>query len=194
MEPIIFTEGNTASFETTIKTAMTKPLNHFEKELSIIRTGRASAALVENIPVNCYGQSMPIRNLATIATPDARLITIQPWDKSVINDIEKGILGSNLGVTPVNDGELIRIQLPQMTAARREELVKELGKKAEESRIGIRNIRKEYHNQLRDTEKKHGISEDFAHRLKDLLQKITDEHIEKINNMQEKKSGELKHV
>lgn len=194
MEPIIFTEGDTKGFENTIKNEMTKPLKHFEKELSVIRTGRASAALVENILVDCYGQSMPIKNLATIATPDARLITIQPWDKSVINDIEKGILNSNLGVTPVNDGELIRIQLPQMSAARREELVKELGKKAEESRIGVRNIRKEYHNQLRDTEKKHGISEDFARRLKDLLQKVTDEHIAQINTMQEKKTGELKHV
>ena len=194
MEPIIFTEGNTKGFEQILNGEMTKPIKHFEKELSIIRTGRASAALVEHITVDCYGQSMPIKNLATISTPDVRLITIQPWDKSVINNIEKGILTSNIGVSPINDGELIRIQLPQMTAARREELIKELGKKAEESRIGIRNIRKEYHNQVRDTEKSHGISEDFAHRLKELLQKLTDEHIEKINSMQDKKTKELKHV
>ncbi|MBU1008176.1 ribosome recycling factor [Candidatus Dependentiae bacterium] len=170
---------------------MTKPIGHFEKELSTIRTGRASSALVENIPVECYGQTMPIKNLATISIPDARLITIQPWDKSIIHDIEKGLLTSNFGVTPINDGEVIRLQLPQMSAARREEMVKELGKKAEDGRIGIRNIRKEYHNQIRDTEKKHGISEDFARRLNDTLQKVTDEFIGKIDSMQKKKSGEL---
>jgi len=192
MEPLVFAEGDSKSFENTLKEKMEKPIKHFEKELSVIRTGRASAALVENISVECYGQTMPIKNLATISIPDVRLITIQPWDKTVINDIEKGLLNSNIGVNPVNDGEIIRLQLPQMSAARREELVKELGKKAEESRIGIRNIRKEYHNQIRDTEKKHGISEDFAHRLKDLLQKVTDDYIKKIDTIQEKKAGELR--
>lgn len=194
MEPLIFEEGNTKDFEAILREKMTKPIKHFEKELSVIRTGRASAALVENIAVECYGQSMPIKNVATISTPDVRLITIQPWDKSVINEIEKAILNSNVGVTPVNDGEIIRLQLPQMSAARREELAKELGKKAEESRIGIRNIRKDFHNQIRDTEKKHGISEDFAHRLKDLLQKVTDQHVAKIDELQDKKSKEIKHV
>lgn len=194
MEPIIFEEGNSKNFESLLREKMAKPIKHFEKELSVIRTGRASAALVENIPVECYGQSMPIKNLATIATPDARLITIQPWDKSTINDIEKGILNSNIGVTPINDGELIRLQLPQMSSARREELVKELGKKAEDSRVGIRNIRKEFHNQIRDTEKKHGISEDFARRLSDLLQKITNEFVGKVDGLQEKKAKEISHV
>ena len=194
MKPVIFTEENSKNFEATLKEQMTKPIKHFEKELSVIRTGRASAALVENIMVDSYGQSMPIKNLATIATPDVRLITIQPWDKSIINDVEKAVLTSNVGVTPINDGEVIRLQLPQMSAARREELVKELGKKAEESRIGVRNIRREYHNQIRDAEKKHGISEDFAKRLNVILQKITDDFIGKINGIQEKKTGELKNV
>jgi len=194
MEPLVFAEGNTKDFEAILKEKMLKPIKHFEKELSTIRTGRASASIVENIPVECYGQSMPVKNIATIATPDVRLITIQPWDKSIINDVEKAILNSNVGVTPVNDGEIIRMQLPQMSSARREELVKELGKKAEESRIGVRNIRKEFHNQVRDTEKNHGISEDFAHRLKDVLQKITDEFVKKIDTLQEKKAQEVKHV
>lgn len=194
MEPLIFTEENTKDFEVALREKMTGPVKHFEKELSVIRTGRASAALVENIPVDCYGQSMPIKNVATISIPDARLITIQPWDKSVINDIEKGILNSNIGITPINDGELIRLQLPQMSSARREELVKELGKKAEEGRIGIRNVRKEFQNQIRDVERKNGISEDFAKRLKDALQKITDEFVAKIDAIQEKKSKEILHV
>ena len=125
---------------------MTGPIKHFEKDLSVIRTGRASASLVEHIQVDCYGQSMPVKNVATIAVPDARLITIQPWDKSIINDIEKALLNSNLGITPVNDGEIIRLQIPQMSSARREELVKDLGKKAEEARLGLRNGRKEFHN------------------------------------------------
>lgn len=194
MEPIIFAEGNTKDFEAALKEKMTGPLKHFQKELSVIRTGRASSAIVENILVDCYGQSMPVKNVATISTPDVRLITIQPWDKSIINDIEKAILNSNIGVTPVNDGDVIRLQLPQMSSARREELVKELGKKAEEGRIGIRNIRKEFHNQIRSTEKDHGISEDFAHRLKDLLQKVTDDFVKQIDTMQEKKSKEIIHI
>lgn len=194
MKPFIFSEGNTKDFENVLRGNMEGPIKHFEQEISKIRTGRASASLVEHILVEAYGQSMPIKNLATIATPDARMITIQPWDKGVINEIEKALQISNIGVNPVNDGEIIRLQLPQMSTARREELVKELGKKAEESRIGIRNIRKDYHNQLRDVEKKHGISEDFAKRLKDLLQKITDEFIDKIDAVQEKKSKEIVHV
>lgn len=194
MEPFVFTEGNSKDFENRLKTEMTNPIKHFEKELANIRTGRASAALVENIVVDSYGQMMPIKNLATISVPDARLIVIQPWDKSVINEVEKGILASNTGLTPVNDGELIRVQLPQMSAARRDELAKELNKKAEEGRVGIRKIRQEYHNQLRDAEKKRGISEDFAHRLRDLLQKITDEFVAKIDTLQEKKTKDIIHV
>ena len=192
MEPFVFAEGNTKDFEAAIHEKMKSPIKHFETELSGIRTGRASTALVEGIMVDSYGQNMPIKNLATISAPDARLITIQPWDKTVINDIEKALLNSNIGITPVNDGEIIRLQLPQMSADRREDLIKELGKKAEEGRIGARNVRKDFHNLVRDSEKKHGISEDFAKRLNVVLQKITDESIKKIDGMQEKKAGELK--
>lgn len=194
MEAFVFTEGNTKDFEVALKGEMDGPIKHFEKELSTIRTGRASAALVENIPVECYGQVMTLKGLATISTPDARLIVIQPWDKSIINDIEKALQNSNIGVNPVNDGEVVRLQLPQMSSARRDELVKVLSKKSEDSRIGVRNIRKEYHNQIRDTEKKHGISEDFAKRLSDLLQKITDEFIGKIDSIQKKKEAEITHI
>ena len=194
MEPVIFAEDNTKDFEQTIKIEMEKPIKHYEKELSAIRTGRASTTLVENIKVECYGQNMSLRELATIAAPDARLITIQPWDKSIIGAIEKALLSSDVGITPVNDGTIIRLQLPIMSEARRDELHKILGKKTEECKIGIRNIRKEYHNQVRDAEKKRVISEDFAKRLSDLLQKITDNFINKTDELHERKAQEIKFV
>ena len=194
MQALVFTEGNTKDFEQALKTEMEKPIKHYEKEISSIRTGRASTTLVEDIKAECYGQFMPIKELATIAAPDARLITIQPWDKSIIGEIEKALLTSDIGITPINDGTIIRLQLPQMSEARREELDKVLGKKTEECKIGIRNIRKEFHNQLRDVEKKRGISEDFAKRLNELLQKLTDEFIKKTEDLHEKKAKEIKFV
>lgn len=196
MEPFVFEEGNIKSFEDILTRNMDKPIKHFEHELTAIRTGRASTAIVEDISVTVesYNQIMPLRELATLSTPDSRLITIQPWDKSVIGDIEKSILASNIGLTPQNDGTLIRLQLPQMSSDRREELIKVLHKKGEETRIGVRTVRKEFHNQIRDTERKHGISEDFAKRLNDVLQKITDKYIKCADDMQNKKESELKMV
>ncbi len=194
MMEIIFQEGNSSDFENIIKSEMDKPIKHFEKELVAIRTGRASTKMVEDIKVEVYGQLMRLKEVANISTPDARLIAVQPWDKSIINDIEKGLLTSDLGVTPANDGNLIRIQLPQMTESRRTELDKVLGKKTEECKIGIRNIRKEFHNQVRDAEKKHLVSEDFAARLSDILQKITDQFITKAEELHNKKAEEMKFV
>lgn len=194
MKPIVFSEGNSKEFEFLLKEEMEAPLKHLEKELLSIRTGRASTNMVSDLKVECYGQEMPLRELATIATPDARLITIQPWDKGIIGDIEKALLSSDLGASPVNDGQIIRIQLPMMSSARREELIKTLGKKTEDCRVGVRNIRKEFHNQLREAEKEHLISEDFAERLTNLLQKITDQFIEKADLLQKKKEAELKTI
>ena len=192
MEHVAIVEGNLKEIEDTIKKDMEKPIEHFEKELITIRAGRASTALVENIKAECYGQLMGLKELATLAAPEATLITISPWDKSIIPEIEKAISNSDLGVTPINDGNIIRIQLPQMSSARREELAKVLSKKTEESKVSVRNIRKEYHNHIRETEKKHDISEDFARRLTDALQKITDSYIKKIDEMSEKKAADLK--
>lgn len=194
MKPIIFSEGNPKEFESLLKEAMEAPLKHYEKELVAIRTGRASTTMVSDIKVECYGQMMPLRELATLAAPESRLVTIQPWDKGVIGDIEKAILTSDLGVTPINDGQTIRIQLPMMSSERREELVKSLGKKTEDCRVGVRNIRKEFHNLLREAEKEHLISEDFAQRLSQLLQKTTDLYIEKAEVLHKKKESELKVV
>lgn len=194
MEPVIFAEDNTKDFEQTVKIEMEKPIKHYEKELSAIRTGRASTTLVENLKVECYGQMMSLRELATIAAPEARLITIQPWDKTVLGEITKALLASDVGITPVNDGTIIRLQLPIMSESRRNDLHKVLGKKTEECKIGVRNIRKEYHNQVRDADKKHGISEDFAKKLSELLQKITDSFIKKTDELHEKKAKEIKFV
>lgn len=194
MEEIAFIEGDSKSIETLTKEEMNKAIKHFEKELLAIRTGRASTAMLEGIKVECYGQLMGLKELATLAAPDARLLTIQPWDPSIISDIEKALQSSDLGVTPANDGKIIRIQLPQMSSSRREELVKVLGKKVEECRVAIRNSRKDIHNEIRDADKKHIISEDFAEKLSTLLQKITDEFIKKADDLYEKKAGELRAV
>lgn len=191
MEEITFIEGDSKSFEQLIHKEMDKPIKHFDKELIALRTGRASTALIEGIKVDCYGQIMMLRDLATLSAPDARLLTIQPWDKGSIADIEKAIRASDLGITPANDGTIIRLQLPQMTTARRDELVKILGKKTEEAKIGIRTVRKDFHNEVREADKKHLISEDFAHRLADLLQKITDQYIAKVDELTKKKETEL---
>lgn len=194
MEEFTIIEGDNKSFETAVKAAMDKPIKHFEKELAGMRTGRATTALLENIKVECYGQIMPLRELATMAAPDARLLTIQPWDKSSIPAIEQAIMNSDLGATPANDGNIIRIQLQQMSSARRDEMVKVLGKKTEECRVQIRNVRKDYHNIVREAEKKKTISEDFAKRINDLLQKITDQFIDKADQMNDKKEAELRQV
>lgn len=194
MIEIKFLEGDSKSFEASIKVEMEAPIEHYGKELAAIRTGRASVVILENIKVDVYGQMMSLRELATLNAPDARLLTVQPWDKSIIGEIEKAIAVSEIGVAPVNDGTIIRLQLPQMSASRREELVKLLGKKTEECRVGIRNVRKEFHNALREAEKKKVISEDFAEKLGVVLQKVTDLFIDKTEQLHTKKTTEIGHI
>jgi len=194
MEEIAFREGESKGIETLLKQSMEKPITHFEHELTSIRTGRASTKLVEDLKVECYGQMMGLKELATISAPESRLLTIQAWDATNIPAIEKAIQNSDLGASPVNDGALIRIQLPQMSSARRDELVKLLGKKTEECRVAVRNIRKEFHNEIRDAHKKKIVSEDFAKKLTDIMQKITDSFIEQTNKMHDKKAESLKHI
>lgn len=194
MEEIAFIEGDSKSIDTLTKNLMTSAIKHFETDLLAVRTGRANVSMIDTVKVECYGQIMGLKELATLAAPDARLLTIQPWDPSIIVDIEKALMSSDLGVTPANDGKVIRIQLPQMSANRREELVKVLGKKSEECRVAIRNVRKDIHNEIRDADKKHIISEDFAEKLSDLLQKITDEFVKRVDTLHDKKAAELRAV
>lgn len=194
MDDIIFIEGDVRCIEKVAHQEMEKPLKHYEKELLSIRTGRASTALIEHLMVESYGQMMPLRDLATLSAPEARLLTVQPWDTGIISAIEKAITTSDLGLTPLNDGKLIRMQLPQMSADRREELIKNLGKKTEEARIGIRNVRRDMYNIIREAQKDHTVSEDFAHRLSEHLQKITDAFIAKAEALQKKKIDELQTI
>lgn len=194
MEEITFQEGDSKSFEKLLSEHMDKAVKHYEKELTGIRTGRANTALIENLKVECYGQLMNLKDLATLSAPESRLLVIQPWDQSSISSIEAAVLNSDLGLTPANDGTIIRIQLPQMSASRRDELEKLLGKKTEEAKVGVRNVRKDFHNELREAEKKRIISEDFAKRLSTLMQKVTDQFIDKIDQLCTKKTGEIHQI
>jgi ribosome recycling factor len=171
---------------------MENPLRHFERELIKIRTGRAHTSMIEDIPVSCYGQdAVPLKGLAAITAPDSRLLAVQPWDSSIIVDIEKAIAVSGFGVSPVNDGKMIRLRLPEMSAERREELIKILHKRLEEARVAIRNVRKDFKNIVTDAKKDKKISENFHNRLVDVLQNITDAYIAKVEAMAKKKEVEL---
>lgn len=187
-------EGDVKSFEQGVALAMQEPIKHFEKDLLGIRTGRASTKLIEEVKVECYGQMMNLRDMATLGAPDARLLTVQPWDKSMLGAIEKGLLASDVGLTPQNDGQMIRLALPPMSTERREELVKVLNKKTEEARVNIRNIRKDAQNLVRTAEKEGDLSEDFAKRLADSLQKVTDNSIKIVDDLSAKKAHDIRLV
>jgi len=194
MIEITLAEGSIQPFEKSVNDEMGKSIKHFEHELLSIRSGRAHPSIVEDIKVSCYGgeSDLPLKNLASISTPEARSILIQPWDQGIIPDIEKAIRESDVGVTPLNDGNILRLQLPEMSSERREELIKLLGKKLEECRVSIRSVRKNYHNFVRDSEKEKTISEDFSKRLNDILQKMTDAFVKKAEELAERKTKELK--
>lgn len=190
---IQFTEGgSTKQFEKEIEVEMDKQIKQFEKELIKIRTGRAHPSMVEDIKVLCYGALMPLKDVAAISAPDASLLVVQPWDKANMADIEKAIATSDLGINPANDGNVIRIALPKMSSARRDELIKVLHQKLELCKVAIRNIRKDVQNSIRDTEKTKKISEDYSRRLQELLQKLTDKFIEISDKLASKKEGEIK--
>jgi ribosome recycling factor len=173
---------------------MRKAVEALKRELGTIRTGRASPALVERLIVDYYGQPTPLNQLANIAAPEARLLVIQPWDKQSLGMIEKAILKSDLGLTPTNDGRLIRLVIPQLTEERRKELVKVVRKKTEEGRVAIRNIRREAHDDLKDLEKEKLISEDDHKRANEQLQKLTDRYIEEVDHVGQHKEAEVLEV
>jgi ribosome recycling factor len=181
-------------FERSIEQQMDIHKKHFEQELIKIRTGRAHPSLIEDIKVACYGTTMPLKEVAALSAPDVNLLVVQPFDNSIIADIEKAIATSDLGITPANDGTLIRIVLPRMSSTRREELTKLLGKKVEEYKISLRNVRKDVVNLIRDTEKVKKISEDMSRRLQDLLQKITDKYTSQADTLAAKKEEEIRHL
>ena len=174
-----------------LRQKMTKSTEALEKEFKRIRTGRASTSLLEGIKVECYDTQMPLEQVASISAPESRLITIQPWDQSIIGDIEKGILKSELGLTPINDGKIIRISIPPLTEERRKELAKLAKKMAEESKISIRNLRREANEMFKELKTEKEISEDELYRSQDEVQKITDEFIKKIDEITSQKEKEI---
>jgi ribosome recycling factor len=165
-----------------------------ERDLSTIRTGRASPALVEQLHVEYYGTPTPLQQLATISVPDPRQLTIQPWDRSQLGAIEKAIQKSDLGLTPNNDGTVIRINLPPLTEERRKDLVKLVHKKTDESKVAVRNVRRDVHDKLRDQEKAKQISEDELKRNTERLQKLTDRYIDELDKVGQTKEHEILEV
>lgn len=182
----------TKQFEKDIETEMDIHIKHFEKELLKVRTGRANPAMIEDVKVPSYGAFMPLKEIAAVSAPDAGLLVVQPWDKENIPEIEKALASSEFGLTPMNDGNIIRIQLPKMSSARREELSKVLSQKVEACKVSVRNVRRDVHNLVRETEKSKKISEDYARRLQEVLQKITDKVIALTDTIAAKKEIEIK--
>ena len=173
---------------------MKKTVSALDSEFKTVRTGRASSALFERIRVDYYGQKSPLNQVATISIPEARLVIIQPWDRSLLAEIEKAIQKSELSVNPNNDGKVIRINIPPLTEERRKELVKVAKNMAEQSRIGIRNARRDANEEYKELQKKSEISEDQAKRATDDVQKLTDDYIEKVNELLESKEKEIMEV
>ena len=174
-----------------LETKMKKSIQSLDEDLGSLRTGRASAALFEKIKVDCYGQAMPLNQVASISVPEARLVVIQPWDRNLLLDVEKAIQKSELSVNPNNDGKLIRINIPPLTEERRKELTKVAKAKAENSRVAIRNIRRDANEDLKKLEKDSDITEDDLKRGREEIQKLTDRYIENINKMLEAKEKEI---
>ncbi len=170
---------------------MNKTIHAFESELVKIRTGRASIAMIEDIKVDYYGASTPINQLATLSIPETRTILIQPWDISAITYIEKALLQSDLGVTPINDGKIIRLVLPILTEERRKKLVKHCNKLAEDFRVSIRQIRKDINRKIKEIDKEEKLPEDETKKVLKQVQDLTDKFISEINSRFENKEKEI---
>jgi ribosome recycling factor len=168
-----------------------KALTH---DLATVRTGRASVALLDRIQVDAYGQKTPLNQIAQLSAPEPRLLTIQPYDRSIFGAVEKAILESDLGVTPSNDGQVIRIALPQPTEQRRKELVKLVGKMAEDAKVAVRNVRRDVLNEARRAEKEGEVSRNEMGRFQDEVQKLTDAEVKAIDEVLGRKEAEIMEV
>ncbi len=173
---------------------MAKAIEALKRDLATVRTGRANPALVEHVRVDYYGTPTPLKQLASVSVPEARLLTIQPWDKGSLLAIEKAIQKSDLGLNPSSDGNVIRLAIPPLTEERRRELVKVVHKKVEEGRVEIRNIRRDAHEMLRDFKKEKEISEDSEFSAQEDLQKVTDRFIADADKIGQEKEQELLEV
>lgn len=173
---------------------MKKAVEAVEHEFSSLRTGRASVALVDTVHVDAYGSKMPLKQLATISTPDSRSLVVQPFDKNMAGPIEKALMAANLGMTPTNDGKVIRMSVPPLTEERRKELVKLAKKMAEEGRVAVRNIRRHANEEIKTTEKHHEITEDDRTRATKQVQDITDKFIKEIDDLLGRKEKDVMEI
>jgi ribosome recycling factor len=181
-------------WEKDFKVRMQKSIESLKGELNRVRTGRASIVLLDGIKVGYYGTPTPLNQVATLAVPESRLITIQPWDASIIGDIEKAILKSELGLVPTSDGKIIRISIPQLTEERRKELVKLVKRLGENAKIAIRNIRRDANEFVKKKEKEKEISQDEMKKNQEDIQKLTDDFIAEIDNLIEQKEKEIMEI
>ncbi|MBG9656853.1 ribosome recycling factor [Bacillus firmus] len=173
------------------KERMTKAISAYTRELASIRAGKANASLLDRITVDYYGAPTPVNQLAGVSAPEARLLVITPYDKSILGEIEKAILKSDIGLNPSNDGSVIRLAIPQLTEERRKELVKVVKKESEEAKVAIRNIRRDANDDLKKLEKNGEITEDDLRGFSDDIQKLTDDHISKIDELTKEKEKEI---
>ncbi|MFA6905843.1 MAG: ribosome recycling factor [Sphaerochaeta sp.] len=178
----------------TCESKMLKSLESLSKDFSGLRTGRASASLLDKIRVDYYGSETPINQVATVSVPEARMIVIQPWDKSVLSAIEKAILKSDLGLPPNNDGKLIRLNFPPLNEDRRKQLVKTAKATSEQSRVAMRNIRREAMDELKKMQKSGDISEDELKDAESKIQKMTDSYIAQVNSLSDEKEKEIMEI
>ncbi|MGM0575512.1 MAG: ribosome recycling factor [Myxococcota bacterium] len=173
------------------QSSMDKAIEAFRRELTKLRTGRANLQMLDGIRVEYYGTPTPLNQVAALNIPDPRLITIKPWDKSLLTEIEKAIVSSNLGLTPNNDGEIIRLPIPPLTGERRQELVRQLKKLAEDARVSVRSVRRDANAMVKDVD---NVSEDDQHRTLKEIQDVTDQKVAVIDKDAEKKEREIMEV
>ena len=181
-------------FKKQAKEKMDKSIEALRNDFGTIRTGRASLAILDNIKVDAYGSQMKIDQIASMAVPESRLITIQPWDPKMLQPVEKAILKSDLGINPTNDGKIIRLVIPPLTEERRKQVAKLAQKRSEEAKIAVRNIRREVIDKIKKYGKDNNIAKDLVKDATDEIQKITDEHIKKIDEILQHKEAEIMEV
>jgi ribosome recycling factor len=177
-----------------VEERMQKSIKSLQKEFSTLRTGRANPAMFEGLKVMVYGTEMPMNQVATISIPEPRLVVIQPWDKTNLAEVEKAILKSDLSVNPANDGNLIRIQIPELTEERRKEYVKIAKSKAEDCKVAIRNVRRDGNDMIKALEKDKELSEDDSKAVQDKIQKITDKYVEEAQKITDNKEKEILNI
>jgi len=180
-----------AQLKPALEEQMKKAIASLQHQISKVRTGRATAAVLDGIVADYYGSATPIKNMGQISTPEARLLQIQPFDKTLIGAIEKAILGANIGLTPGNDGNIIRIQFPALTEDKRKAFVKDVKKMGEDAKVQIRNVRREQNDKVKAAEKDKKVSEDESKKIQDEIQKITDNYIKEVDKVVEAKEKEL---